>query len=289
MFSLYKKNPKSSRFLLTGVSALTFLIAFDPAMASNERTSNQSDVPSYSEEEVKDGLNEAKEAVSETVNDVSEVAQEMYQEIKSAFSDNDKAIKNPVKINMRMTALGIIGKPVYNQAGGRIAVVRDIILNKDGKAVMVVLGDGDWLGLGKLAAFDYSIITKTNNDGDFVAPITEAMIDNSAPFSYEASKGNSNVKMIPENGYSVSALLGSDLVDAQGQKMANIENISFNNGKANLLVVGFDQIFGMGGEKAAMHFDDPNLYNNKDGNKPYFKLSDSKSMEFEAFKKRVTN
>ncbi len=277
------KKPYFGLMLLAGVSVLGFSMISAPAIATSQRTSDQNDVPQYSSEEVEEGLNETKEAVSETAENVSESVQETYQDIKKAFSDDNRGMSNPVKINMNTTASGMLGKPVYNESGERVAVVRDIILNRDGKAVMVVLGDGDWLGLGKLAAFDYRVITKTNKDGDIIAPLTEAMIDDSVPFSYQTSEEGSNVKMVPKNGYSVSELLDSGLLDSQGQRTAEIENISFNNGRAEWLVVGFGQILGLGGEKAAMDFDDPDLLSDKEG-KPYFKLSATQSKKFEAFK-----
>jgi sporulation protein YlmC with PRC-barrel domain len=291
MFSLYKnmKEPKCGTILLVGVSILTISLASGSVAAVSERTSNQNDVPQYSKEEVKEGLSKAEDTVSGTVEDVSEAVEKTYQNIKNAFSDDDKAVSKPVKINMRMTASGMIGKPVHNEAGERVAIVRDIILSKDGAATMVVLGDGDWLGLGKLAAFDYSVVTKTNNDGDIIAPLSEAMIDNSAPFSYLPSEGDSNVRMVPDNGYSVSALLDSELVDSQGQRVAEVENISFKNGQADWLVVSFNQILGLGGEKAVMNFDDPSLINSNNKGESYFKLSASQSKKFVAFKKTTTN
>ena len=87
MFTRHKR-------ILTGVSVVV-LMAAGPAFAEQDRTANQNDVPHYSEQEVKDGLKEAKDAVAETAEDVSKATQETYEDIKDTISGDEKADTSP--------------------------------------------------------------------------------------------------------------------------------------------------------------------------------------------------
>jgi uncharacterized protein YrrD len=257
------------------------------ALAEVERTLNQNDVPTYSAEEVKEGLEDTKDAVSGTAEDVSQKVKGAYEDVKSAVIGDDVFAISPVNIDQSMTAYGMIGQPVYDQNGKIIATIKDIIVNKGGKAEMAILGDDTWFGLGKLAAFDFSMIISTNIDGNIIATLTKEMINNAASFSYERSKESATVKVVPLNGYSVSELLGSKLVNPEGQQLAIIDNISFRDGKADQLVVTFDQVLGMGGKKAAMSFGTIDLINNN--GKPSFRLDAAQTKQFETYKQKATN
>ena len=188
-----------------------------------------------------------------------------------------------ITIDRRTTAAGMIGQPVYNASNERVAMVKDIILNHHGDAVMVILADGEWTGLGKLTAFDYSVITQTNAQGDLIAPISEETIDHAASFSYDRNNNDSkSVKVIPENGYSVSELLDSQLLDTANNRIADIDNISFKNGHAENLVVSFGQTLGLGGSQAVIGYNDPSLIMHN--GKPYFQLNEEKAKQFEIYK-----
>lgn len=217
----------------------------------------------------------------ETIKDASVVA---YDEIKATLIGKDSTAANtPVTLDSRRTAAGIIGHNVYNEKHESIAKVSDIILDKNGKAIMVVVSDGAFIGLGKKAAFDYSAITRVETDGDVIMPLTEAMIDNAAIFSYNKAESGDKVRVTPDNGYSVSELLKGKLLNQNKESVADIENISFKNGKANQIIVGFDKTLGlMGGEKAVMDFDDAKIV--RDGESLDFQLSTEKTAQFETYK-----
>ncbi|MCB1563096.1 MAG: PRC-barrel domain-containing protein [Alphaproteobacteria bacterium] len=286
--SYFPKHSRDiSKFLLTGVSAVT-LLASGLALAESARTSNQNDVPRYTEQEAKEGLQNAKDAVSDAAQDVSQAAKETYEDIRGALSGDKKAHIAPVTIDRRMTAAGIIGQPVLNEKGERVAKVKDIILDDQGKASMIVLADGDWTGLGKLAAFDYNVITRTGADGNVIAPLTEKTMDQAAPFSYDPkSASDPSVKIIPQNGYSAATLLDTQLTDPKGRTLAEVDNISFHNGQAEHLIVEFDQMLGLGGKKVTLGFHDPELQ--MSGDKPRFQLSAAQAKQFEAYKNAATN
>jgi sporulation protein YlmC with PRC-barrel domain len=286
--SYFPKHSRDiSKILLTGVSAVT-LLASGLALAESARTSNQNDVPRYTEQEAKEELKNAKDAVSDAAQDVSQAAKETYEDIRSALSGDKDAHIAPVTIDRRMTAAGIIGQPVLNEKGERIAKVKDIILDDSGKATMIILADGDWTGLGKLTAFDYNVIAQTDANGNVIAPLTEKTIEQAAPFSYDPkSTSDPTVKVVPENGYSAAALLDTQLTDPKGRTLAEVDNIAFRDGRAERLVVEFDQMLGLGGKKVTLGFHDPELQISS--GKPRFQLSAAQTKQFEAYKATATN
>ncbi len=224
----------------------------------------------------------------EAVKDMKSDTAKAYEETKAMLIGKQETDKNtPVVINSRKTANGIIGHHVYNEKHESVAKVTDIILSKDGKAEMVVVSES-LLGMGTKAAFDYSAITRVEDDGDVIMPLTKEILDNAASFSYDKAEGKSGekVRVIPDNGYSVAKLLDGKLLNQKKEPVADIENISFKDGKANQIIVGFDKMLGMGGEKAALSYSDAAII--RDGEKLNFQLSTKKTAQFEAYKKTLT-
>lgn len=222
--------------------------------------------------------------------DVKENTAEAYENVKAAFIDDDKESKaTVVTIDMRHTAAGMIGKAVYNSKNERIGTVKDIIVDANGKANMVIIADGEFPGYdGKLVAFDYNVISHQNADGDVIAPLSEESISKTAEFSYDRTQpGDTKVRMIPENGFSVAKLLEGQLVNPQGETVAEIDNISFKNGHANQLIVGFDRVLGLGGKNAAIDYNDAKLVR-KDGDLD-FQLSANHALQFESYKTTASN
>ncbi|HEY8190400.1 MAG TPA: hypothetical protein VIF12_06915, partial [Micavibrio sp.] len=64
-------------------------------------------------------------------------------------------------------------------------------------------------------------------------------------------------------------------------------NISFKGGRADNLIVGFDKIMGVGGDRAALAFADVSLV--PDGSEAYdFQLTTDQAAQFEAFKQKAS-
>lgn len=275
--------------ILTGASVAVLLASGSVvAYANDARTANQNDLPHYTEEQAKQGLEDAKDAVSNAADRVSDKTKQAYQNIKDKVRGDDISEISPVDMEATTTtADSMIGQPVYDANGDRVAKVKDIILDEGGAATMIVLADGDWTGLGKLAAFDYDMIVQSNEDSHMIAPLTEEMIDNAAEFSYEANNSDRSVKVVPKNGFSVAELLDSKLVNAKGETVAVIDNITFRDGEAENLVVAFGQTLGLGGKQASMNFESPDIV--KEDGKAQFKLSEAQTEKFEEYKKTSLN
>ncbi|MBO0335339.1 PRC-barrel domain-containing protein [Sneathiella sp. CAU 1612] len=249
--------------LMSAAPALAGTVKSDDSSSSaatmqTKETTGQSEGAT---EKVKEGWDKTKEAVKETAEDASDATKEAYRDFKAfVFSDNDSKLDiDEVKVDPRTTATGIIGEPVYNFKDERVGVVEDVILNQDGKAIMVIVGDGDFFGLGKLAAFDYDAMVKMNADGDLVMPLTEETIERAAEFSFDRKDMGENVRIMPENAYSVEKLLDAQLVNAKDEKMGEIDDITFKDGQASQLIVGFDKILGFGGEEVSLAYDNAKL------------------------------
>ncbi len=280
--------------LLSAVSAMAIMVAV-PAYAMDAKAEAKTEARIEAQKNVagddrtlEKGYENTKAAVSDAAEDLSDATENAYEDMKAVFIDNDETTEmSTVEINTRQTATGMIGANVYNGEGESIAKISDIILDQSGNASMVVVADGEIFGLGKKVAFDYSIITTQTDDGDVIAPLTEKVIDQAAAFSYDMKDKSDDIRVMPANGYSVAALLDSQLIGEKNEVVAEIDNITLVNGKAENLIVGFNEILGMGGEKAALPFSDAKLVKDAKDETAYdFKLGASQAAQFEAYKAR---
>lgn len=272
------------RFLVAA-SAIALLsspaIAADPQAEGNNPGTTQTG--NSISEDVKQGWENTKSA-----------AKDAYEDIKATLvDDTNQSGTSTVTVSSRSTASGIIGQPVMNTKGERIASVNDIILDANGNATLVVLADGGFMGIGtKLAAFDYNLVSQRQKDGDIIMPISEETLDKVMPFSFDQADADKDekVQVPPADSISLAKLLDGHILNERNEAIAEIENISLRNGAADQVIIAFDQTLGLGGEKAAMDFDNLKLIRNKDNKDDLdFQLSAKQASNFEAFKKTSTN
>jgi sporulation protein YlmC with PRC-barrel domain len=242
-------------------------------------------------EDAKHAWENTKEATSKAADKTAKAAEDAYENIKATFIDEDKKASDTLTVDARGTAQGMIGQPVIDTSGKKIATVKDIILDNEGEAELVVLADGGFMGIGsKLAAFDYDLVSQRNEDGDVIMPISQETLDKVAPFSYEAKDAEKDAKtrVIPADGISVAELLDGQILNTEKKAVAEVDNISFSNGEASQIIIGFDKTLGLGGEKAAVGFDNVDVVREKD-KKVDVQLSAKQAANFENFKKTATN
>ena len=263
-----------------------------------ERTQNQTDTPTITTEDVKKGWENTKESVSEAASDVKEGTKEAYQNAKKATQDAYKDIKSAVmdgeevvatstfNVMPEMPVSNIIGQPIYDASKSRVGKVKDLIVNKDGDVEMVVIGDGDFTGLGKMVAFKYDIITNRSADGDVIAPLTEFSIDDAVAFSYDREEAGKNIKVIPSDGYSINDLLDGKIVDPKSKELATIDDALIADGELQNLIIGYGQTLGMGGQQVVLNYNDVTPVH--DQGAVNLQLNVEKSAKFEVFKNTAT-
>ncbi len=215
-------------------------------------------------------------------------AKSVSKDIKVFFAGlHENQSLEPILIRRNMTAHGLIGEPVMNQADQRIATVNDIIVDKSGNAILVVVSDKGFLGIGnKLAAFDYKNVISQNQDGEVTMLLTQNMIDRASDFSYDR-RDWAKAKIIPADSISTNALMNGYLYDSMDKKLAGIENIYFRSGESSQVIVGFNKTLGMGGNLAALDFKDLQIMKKSD--RVDLKLSSKQSDLFRNFEKSVSN
>lgn len=274
------------------VSALAILMAltaYTEAHASTSAsTSTETNITAETRADLKEGLENTKDVVSEAAQKVSDKTSAAYESIKAKVISEKNAMSEAT-YDSRITAKGLINQPINNAEGKKIGTLKDIILDHDGKAAIAVVSDGGFVGIGdKLAAFDYNLLMRQDANGDVIMPISEDAVSKVAEFSYEPKDASDKVRVIPENGYSVSEMLKGKLVNPKGEAMGNIENITFIGGHASSVIIGFDDVAGVGGERVALNFNDLALSKNKDGGID-FRMGNHQSAQFEELKKSRTN
>jgi sporulation protein YlmC with PRC-barrel domain len=280
-----------NKFLIAA-SAVAMAVSV-PAWAETSANANaevKADAPSLSQDAKREWEN-VKQGASEAADKTSKAVEEAYEDIKATvIGEEETSTSSSVTIDSRNTASGMIGQPVLDTNGKKIASVQDIILDADGNAQMVVLADGGFMGIGtKLAAFDYNLVSQRQKDGDVIMPITQDTLNKVAPFSYEAkdAEKDAKVRVVPANGISVARLLEGQVLNQKKENVAEIDNISFSNGEASQIIIGFDKTLGLGGEKAAMSFEGSRIVREK--NDLDVQLTASQTANFENFKKTATN
>ncbi len=223
-----------------------------------------------------DALENTRETVSKTARDVE----------YTLFGEGQQR-GVATTITADATAKGLLKKPVHNATNERVGTLRDIIVDANGAAQLAVVSDAMLPGIGKEAAFDYNMVMRQNANGDVIMPLTEEGIGNARSFSYDQKDAgkDANVRTIPAGGYSIDKLLSANVVDAQGKKVASVDNITFRNGKADALIIGYDKTLGMGGKKAALSFGNVKL-NAKGSGNAEFQLSAAQTAQLEGMKDR---
>lgn len=256
-------------------SALALLIA-TPVLANDATQYKAEEMPQVTKEDLKQGWEQTKESLSQATKDVTtgveETAEDMAEGAETALEKTKSTMAtafDTVTINERNTVAGMLGQPIYDVQGERVAKIHDILLDTSGEAKLIVLKDGDWTGLGKQVAYQYGVLTRTADNGDIITPLSEDMIDDAAAFEYSQTP-----QLI-----SSRQLINSDLLDANGDVVAQIENISLKGGAADQVILTFNEVLGMGGDRAAIAFKDITLKQVE--GRTVFKLSANQTTDFE--------
>jgi hypothetical protein len=261
--------------LLTTAAVITLLVS-SPAFGSNAS-----------------GENKTSGSVSADMNrawkDLKEDSSRTYENIKTFFMEEEGNTPREVVIDSRHTATGMIGQGIYNLKEERIGTIKDILVDKTGTADTVIISDGEFPGFdGKLVAFDYGAVLNLNTEGDLIAPLTEENINQAAGFSYEPEEGGSDkVHIMPEGSISIARLLDGQLLDPQGEEVAEIDNIYFKNGRASQIVAGFDKLAGLGGRNALFNFNAQSLVRDDDDDLD-FRLNAGQAARIETYKKSAS-
>lgn len=233
------------------------------------------DMPTVTERDIEEGMDQVADTVEDT-----------YEDIKAALinGNNESSAVKHVVIDSRMTASGILGKSIYNNAGEDLGSVDDIILGANGDAEMVVISHGGFLGIGdKLAAFDYSLVMRRDADGDVVMPLSEKTIENARAFSYDREDADAETRVLSANSISAKELLDGELLDHTGAKVAEIDNLYFKGGRADGVIFSVNETLGIGGDKVLADYASLSL-SRADGDFK-FRMNEAQSRQFESFRK----
>ncbi len=263
-----------TKTILMGASFLALLAAF-PAFAETKVHAETS-----TEAKVESTMDRAGKSIERTADKAGAAIKEAYNDVKAYFDEDNKGAN--VNINSRLTAEELIGTTIENAKGENVGEIKDILISADGDAEMVVISDSA-LGLGgKMAVFDYDVIEGFNADNNAVVKLSEAQIDAAKRFEYEADKADANTTTMPANHLSLAKILDSKVYDANGKAVADIDTVAFDDDDADYIVVTFNKVLGVGGDKAALNIDALDV--KPKGDNYAFTLTQSQSAEFKSAK-----
>jgi sporulation protein YlmC with PRC-barrel domain len=222
-------------------------------------------------DDIKSGLNKADKNMRSAADDV-----------KASIVGDDN--KKEVSVDVSTTANGMINQTIESPNGKPVAKVEDIIVAPSGEAKKLVVSDGGVLGIGdKKAAFDYDRVITQKGDGKVVMQISQDLIDSAKDFSYDATKETSTTAAKGPGNYSIEEILNGRVLDPNGDNLAEIENVTFNNGQAQNVIVGYDKTLGLGGKVAAFDFNTVKLQQSGKDTVD-IKLSPEQTDQFKRFK-----
>lgn len=244
--------------ILLSASVLAMLVALPAIAAENTKTEASTSA------KVEAKMDEAGAAIERTADKAAAKTKEAYNDVKAYFND-DKDDEVSLNVNTRLTADELIGTTVENAKGDNIGEIKDILITADGDAETVIIND---------SAFDYDVIEGFHKNDNARVKLTEKQIEAAKKFDYKAD--------LPKGQFSVSKILDSKVYDASGKAVADIDTVAFEGDDADYLVVTFNKILGVGGDKAALNIDALNIAPKDD--EYAFTLTQSQSAQFQSAK-----
>lgn len=177
----------------------------------------------------------------------------IWEDRSRLFDGRQPVVGESILLGAHNTAGSMLGKKIYNPQGQQLAMVEDIVIDRDGNARKIVLQEGGFLGLGgQTLAMDYKKLVSPGTEDRLMQSIdTESLRNAAAPFDYRPDS-----RAVPEDGLNVSRLLGGSLLNNRNEKVARIDNVTFERGRVGYAIVSFEHLLGMGGEQVALKFSD---------------------------------
>lgn len=264
--------------ILMGVSVLALIVSL-PAFAETKVKAEPT-----TGEKIERTMERTGEKIERSTEKAGEAVKGAYNDVKAYFNEGSDDVV-AVNIDTRLTADELIGKTVRNSKGDTLGKVEDILITADGDAEMIVINDG-FLGLGgKQAAFDFDVIKGYTPSGDAVVVLTDAQVGAAKRFELRAdAKGSDPAKtyVMPAEYLSVAKIMDSKVYDAKGKAVADIDTVAFDGDDADYVVITFNKILGMGGDKAALNLEAIDVQPRDD--KYAFVLTQNQTARFDSMK-----
>ena len=271
-----------TKTILMGASVLAMLVAL-PAFAETKVHAESSTEAKLENAEVKtkDALDRAGKSIERTAEKAEAKAKDAYNDVKAYFNEKTDDAAS-VNVNASITADKLLGMQVEDHTGKNIGSIEDILVSADGDAETVIINDNA-LGLGgKLAAFDYDVIEGMRANDNAAVKLTEADIKAAKRFEYKAedAKGEANILIMPAGQFSVKKISDAKVFDANGKAVADVDTVAFKDDDAEYVIVTFNKILGVGGDKAALNMEALDLAQKPNGDYA-FTLTQKQSAQFE--------
>lgn len=241
-----------------------------PQYRNENMNNNMNNTVNRTWENTKEGARETWDATKQGANNAwqntKNATNQAYTEVKQFVNGSQKPASGVPYLagDSVSTAESLIGADVMGPNNEKVASVDDIIVGPNGSIQYVVLTDGGFLGLAdKLVALRYNDVM-TNSSGKLMTNLTEQDYERFTEFNYDSSKASPTVATLSPNMVSVKRLMDGELLDNQGKEIADIENVTIENGQVGHVVISFGKVFGMGGHQAAVPFTQASVQKNGD-------------------------
>jgi sporulation protein YlmC with PRC-barrel domain len=269
--------------VLTAVS-LPIIMMASPAISQTYDTQNPDKpfVETTNEAEIKenweatkDAASEAwgdtKKAVSNTAESVSETTQEIVDDV-AAKLDTKIDVRDYVENRNDITAKNVVGKPLYDQKGQKLGLIKDIVVSRNGVLKGIIVQHGGFMGLGskKIMVGLESFQNKKYKNGFSIAMTKQNM--STYPEFYSTNPAHDLLL--------TSEIINSNIVDNTMQNIAKVNYMIITNGNIDKLIITY--VDGILTKFAVIDFSDAEIVVNK-GPRIVFKLSEAESEQLKNY------
>lgn len=178
---------------------------------------------------------------------------------------------------MHVKADDLVGKNIKNGAGEAVGDIESVIIDKSGKVAAVIVGVGGFLGMGEReVAIDWNDLTVRDNGDIIQTAMNKEQLKALPEYKYEKPdyrrsafidpaylgqrmESATKVEWVDARGLKASKLLGSNVVNTEGDTIGEVEDLVVLDGKT-MLILSVGEFLGMGGHDVAIDMDKAKIY-----------------------------
>lgn len=254
-----------TKTFMIAASVLTIAIAA-PAFAQNNPETPP--VATTTERDIREGWDNTKDAVSKAWDNTKETVSNAADDVAAA-TDKHLNVQDYTINENTLTAKKLIGSDVVDAKGDKVAKISDVLVDGNGNIQGAVVSNGGFMGVAeKKTLVEFDQLGNRIEDGKYQSALTKKALEATPAYKAETT---------PNGQFRLSDLVGADISNPAGEKIATADNIVIENGSATKIIVSY--MDGLMPKETAINFSDADVQLRKN-NEAAFSISMSESADF---------